>query len=397
MKIIHVCLNGPFTEGWGYQENTIAKFHVKKGHDVTIITTNTIHGVSGEVVEIECDEYVNNDNVRVIRVKRKKCVVPIIERFFRPYDISNLLALIKPDIIMVHGFIGSISAFQVFRYIKENPRCKAVVDIHQDSYNSYKQKNIFTFLVMLLRRLLNKRMYTVYEKIFYVAPSSKEFALNYYRAPLHKMELLPLGADPDYIKISNIDDVRFSIIKYFKLPQNSIIFCHGGKLDRNKKTAELVGAFQKLVLDFPNVRLIIFGLFSGNYLTEVFPNGIPVNIIVTGMLSVKEYYEIFSASDLAIFPGSQSVLWQQAIACGSGLLIEYSSQRRYLDLGGNIAYISCSDLETIYQKLKEIIIKKEYCKMKKVSIDRGLETFSYDCIAQKVIDSVLGKKDRNCI
>ena len=27
MKIVHLCLNSPFTEGWGYRENLLAKYH----------------------------------------------------------------------------------------------------------------------------------------------------------------------------------------------------------------------------------------------------------------------------------------------------------------------------------------------------------------------------------
>ena len=39
MKICHLCLNGPYNEGWNYQENILPKYHVKQGHKVYQIVT----------------------------------------------------------------------------------------------------------------------------------------------------------------------------------------------------------------------------------------------------------------------------------------------------------------------------------------------------------------------
>ena len=39
MKIVHICLSGPYSDGYSYQENMLARFHKKSGYEVDIITS----------------------------------------------------------------------------------------------------------------------------------------------------------------------------------------------------------------------------------------------------------------------------------------------------------------------------------------------------------------------
>ena len=71
MKIVHIAANAPYNDYWGYQDNLLPKYHKKLGHDVTLIVTNTIHK-GGKIVETDCSDYVLNDGVRVIRLRKKK-------------------------------------------------------------------------------------------------------------------------------------------------------------------------------------------------------------------------------------------------------------------------------------------------------------------------------------
>lgn len=43
MRIVHICLQAPYNDYWGYQDNLLPKYHRKSGHDVTVITTSTIY------------------------------------------------------------------------------------------------------------------------------------------------------------------------------------------------------------------------------------------------------------------------------------------------------------------------------------------------------------------
>ena len=42
MKIVHLCLCGPVTDGWNYQDNILPKYHKLMGHNTTIVTSEFI-------------------------------------------------------------------------------------------------------------------------------------------------------------------------------------------------------------------------------------------------------------------------------------------------------------------------------------------------------------------
>lgn len=71
MKICHLCLNGPYNEGWNYQENILPKYHVKQGHRVYQIVTPYMWK-ENELAVSHDKRYVNEDGVEVIRCKAKR-------------------------------------------------------------------------------------------------------------------------------------------------------------------------------------------------------------------------------------------------------------------------------------------------------------------------------------
>ncbi len=98
MKIVHVAPNTPYNDYWGYQDNLLPKYQAKQGHDVAIITTNMSHK-DGKIVEVSCGDYVLQDGVRVIRVKRKKYVSRILENLCSYMPVYDLLCDLQPDFV----------------------------------------------------------------------------------------------------------------------------------------------------------------------------------------------------------------------------------------------------------------------------------------------------------
>lgn len=39
MKILHMCVTGPYTDRFNYQENMLTKYQVKKVHNVYVIAS----------------------------------------------------------------------------------------------------------------------------------------------------------------------------------------------------------------------------------------------------------------------------------------------------------------------------------------------------------------------
>ncbi|WP_342486806.1 glycosyltransferase family 4 protein [Sedimentibacter sp.] len=392
MNIVHVCLNSPYTDGWGYQENIMPGCHRKFGHTVTVIAQNKRHIDSGEVEEAACDDYFLNDGVRVIRVAKQKMLCSKLMDVFSPYDIYGLLCALRPDFIMVHGLMGSISALQVKKYIKKNSSCAAVADIHQDYYNSPVNSKVKDRVLMSILRQLNRTMYPYYKKIFFIAPSCKKFAEEYYMVPHDKLELLPLGCVQE-VGRQQTESVRAETRKKFGLKDDDIVVCHGGKLDVKKKSLELIRAIKALNKENSSIKLIIFGSLSDE-IQQPMKNEISDCggfIKYAGMLTPDEYYKIYKASDIAVFPGGQSALWQQAIACGLAVVVKRHFGAEYLDLGGNIDFLEDGSSEEIYEKLKQITDSSKYEEMKRAAKEKGAGYFSYERISLSVLKYANGE------
>ena len=52
MKVLHICVVGPYTDGWNYQENMLTKFQVKEGYEVSLIASQWAWDNKGKIERI---------------------------------------------------------------------------------------------------------------------------------------------------------------------------------------------------------------------------------------------------------------------------------------------------------------------------------------------------------
>ena len=105
------------------------------------------------------------------------------------------------------------------------------------------------------------------------------------------------------------------------------------------------------------------------------------------MIDNIKIHEFLLISDLAVFPGKHSVIWEQAVGCGIPTVFKKIEGHHHIDLGGNCLLIN----EGNEQELTEVILKiyndkNLYKKMKEVSMEKGRNYFSYDKIARRAIN-----------
>ena len=107
-----------------------------------------------------------------------------------------------------------------------------------------------------------------------------------------------------------------------------------------------------------------------------------------GWVDSKQVYPLFLASDLAVFPGTHSVLWEQAMACGiPGLFKDWDGGFNHIDCGGNAKILKDISKESLNSEITRLIDEKEvYTKMKEIAETKGRKTFSYIEIAKKAIE-----------
>lgn len=134
MNITHICLAGLFMDGWGYQDNLIAKYHVSFGYDVTVITNRWVYDHEGNYVKTEKETETDRYGVKIVRIpiRGDKPYTYKLKHYIGLYE---TLCKTKPDVIFLHS-TQIMDVEDIIRYKKENPDVKVYADNHCDYSNS---------------------------------------------------------------------------------------------------------------------------------------------------------------------------------------------------------------------------------------------------------------------
>lgn len=384
MKIVHICLAAFYVEGWGYQENLLPKHHIQMGHTVTVITSDFVFNNKSEAGIREKTEYVNDFGVKVRTVKRypkKSTLYNIYHDFIGLYE---MIEEEKPDLIFVHG--GQFASLsKVVKYCRQHKGVKLCIDQHLDYYN-YKLNSI-------KRKLLHRYVYgsnmraaaKLGARFYGVTPWRCEYLRDVYKIPEKNISLLVMGGDDEYIKLDQQKEIRSKIRTDLNISQTDFVVISGGKIDANKNFGALMRAIREI--DKPDLKLILFGQPDTEMERIINDLAQARCIRFIGWQDSAAVYDYFQASDLACFPGTHSVLWEQACACGIPGIYKDWYGMHHIDVGGNVCLISDTSVEGIKGKISELYNDKEkYAEMKKVAVKKGVATFSYRNIAQRSID-----------
>ena len=382
MKIVHLCLSSVYIDNHTYQENMLPKYHVLQGHDVTVIASLVSFDSNGRPCLLE-NESVNQtkEGYKVIRVAYKK-VFYKLNKFIRRYnDISILLENEKPDLIFIHDF-SFIDIYKVIRYVSKNKNIVVYVDCHTDYINSAKtwvSKNIFHhFIWRYYAKLL-----TPFVKMYYgVTPLRCDFLRDAYQIPEKKIQLLVMGVDDEMLKGKDHMSIKQENRNNLNLLPADFVILTGGKIDMDKNIHLVMQAVNQI----ENIKLIVFGTVDPK-MKDYFEKLVESDkIIFVGWLNSEAIMDLFLSSDLIVFPGTHSVLWEQAVGVGVPCVFKYWEGMTHVDVGGNCEFLYQDSVQEMVEVLSEIINDKEkYNRMKSVAMSKGLQDFSYSEIAYKAI------------
>ena len=383
MKIAHIVPSTHYNDYWGYQENLLPKYHVKMGHEVTLITS-TLTFKDGKLSNAETGDYILKDGTRVIRLEKKKYFHRVITSLNDRIRVYPLLQEIKPDFIFFHGLV-STTVFDVIKYKKEiNPACIIVQDSHLDYFNyPYTGEGLRDKLVRGFYRLLNKKTLPHIEKIYGVTPWRKEFCEKFFNISEKKTDVLIMGADDENIDFLHKEQIRERIRTDYNINDGDFLVVSGGKIDRNKNFLELMSACGRL----PGTRLLLFGNVDEGISAEF--NALLEkhdNITHIGWLDANRVYDYFLASDLAVFPGTHSVLWEQACACKIPCVFKRWDGTEHVNNGGNSMLMDDVSESALYDRIKSLIFTDTYNTMYQVAQSAATDVYLYSKIAEKSLE-----------
>ena len=386
MKIVHIDFTGTFNETMSYQENIIPKYNAKDGHEVIMITTCYEWDNEGKVIYSPSVDKMMGNGVRLIRLEYVKIINKFITSKIR--RVNNFYMLLKqlcPDIIFVHG-LQTFELLTVVKYIKRNPLKKLLIDNHADFSNS--ASNILSKYILhkIIWRYFANYAEPYTSKFYGVLPARVDFLINIYKLPRNKCELLIMGADDEKVFMSRNSNIRQQIRNELGISESDFLIITGGKIDIEKKqTITLLRAIHEL--NIPNVKLLLFGSIIKELKKEIDQFVDNKRIHYIGWINSEDVYNYFVASELAIFPGRHSVLWEQAVGTGIPCIFKYWIGTTHVDVSGNCKFLYSDQVEEIKTILREIFFDKEiYNGMKKVAEEAGIKKFSYREISKKSIE-----------
>lgn len=381
MKICHLCLNGPYNEGWNYQENVLPKYHVKQGYKVYQIVTPYMW--EGNKLVMSHDErYINDAGVEIIRCKAKKGIIGGI-RLNRYPEVMGLLNEIQPDILFIHD-VQCLDIKVVVQFLKKHNECIVYVDNHSDFSNSARNWLSKNLLHKILWRSMAKSI-EPYVKLFYgVLPARVDFLIDVYKLPADKCKLLVMGADDELIEKNAKQEVRSKTREKYGINAEDFLVMTGGKIDAFKiQTILLMEAIKEI--EEKNVKLIVFGSVDANLIDKVNELADGKKVQYIGWVEANDSYTLFSAADLVVFPGRHSVFWEQVVGQGIPLVVKYWEGTTHVNVCDNVKFLYKDSKEEIKAVINEILQSDNYEKLKDKSKEASKQ-FRYSDIARRSIE-----------
>jgi 1,2-diacylglycerol 3-alpha-glucosyltransferase len=381
MNILHICICGPFTDGYEYQDNILPRKHKEAGYSVKIITTTNTFSSDKKISQSASGEYVTKSGIPYLRLGWKKTRMLKYIKY-----VSGLYQAIcdnSPDIIFVHG-VQFISLRDVYKYVKKHQNVKLYIDNHADYYNSPVKKLHTKILTYWIWGHYARAIIRYTEKFWGVTPWRCQYLHQIFGIPKDKIDLLVMGGDDDKIDFKNQFQIREDIRIKHNINNNDFLIVTGGKIDRAKNIHFLMQAVSDL--NNQNIKLIVFGQPNDEMkpiIQELCKND---SIRFIGWIQADKAYDYFLASDLGFFPGTHSVLWEQACACGLPCVFKNWEGMHHVDVGGNCEFLKNDSAEEIKEMILNIVNDiDKYEAMKKVAVEKGIKTFSYKEIAKRAI------------
>ncbi len=384
MKILHVCLAAFYIDNYGYQENILPKMHKLQGYDVEILASTENYLDGNKLSYVNPSVYLNENNIKVTRIPYINYIPHFIAKKIRIYNgVYEKLNSFNPEIIFLHD-IQFLGIHKIIKYVKKHPNVKIFADGHADFTNSARNYISKYILHKIIYKKCAQTIDPYVTKFFGTLPCRVDFFKNFYQVSPEKVELLVMGVDDTLID-SDIIELKEKLFSKHGIKEQDFVVISGGKMDKKKNIHHLVDAIYEL--DNPNIKLILFGK-ADKEISKLIHEKIKHNsIIYLEWLDNLQIHQYLSISNLCVFPGKHSVLWEQSVGLGIPGLFKKIKGHQHIDLDGNCILLENGDKNEIKKNIIELSSNShKYKKMKEFTQSNGKKYFSYYEIAKRAIN-----------
>lgn len=379
MKILFLAFASNYTPGMDYQDNCFCESILSEGNEVVLLS-NPEQYVDGILKHVGSQVYYDK-GLKIIRFEYKNIISKKLSRKIRAFkNVYNVIVKENPDIIFCHG-INYLPILDVVKYKKKHMNVSIYADTHASYNNSATNWISLNILHKIYYRSIYKKIEKYLTKFFYIGYDEKIFAKEVYRSNNEIMEFLPLGgkipSENEYLLF------RQEKRRELNIENNVVLFVHSGKLDKMKKTTELINAFNSS--NNINARLVIIGSIPEDTEKSIKKLiDVSANVEYIGWKENNELRKYLCACDVYCQPGSVSATFQNAICCRCAILsYPHKTYKENYDKG-NIMWAS-NEIELI-NAINTLSNNIDMIKtMSKISSDFSINNLDYNMLIHKFI------------
>lgn len=296
-----------FLDGGGREEHIfqISKYLVKKGHKVTIVTSD--YTPTGEYIYKKKVDRI--PEIKLVTLKGYLTKIPP-GRVQIP-DLIDFLLEYDADIIHAHG-MGEQPAEDAF-YAAKIRNIPFVYTLHFAPYPVYEKLGKGTANVWkVFQQYQTYNLLRGAERIIAVSPPEKEDIIKYTKYNGNNFEIIPNGIEQNNEKITLA--VIKETYKKFNIPEGRKYIIFMGALTNPRKGAfEAIQAFRMAKQKIPELHLILIGVWDtrltlavkSNIVNKILEKLAKANhVTVTGWVNEKEKFALLSGGHVFISPTS---------------------------------------------------------------------------------------------
>lgn len=370
MKIVHITHH--YRDGWGYQDNLLPAYQQKAGNDVVVISdVNHIPEREKETILAKGREYFDG-NIKIYRIN---CYVNTGNTSILCRGLYRILEKEKPNLIFHHG-VNSSTLVVSCVYKKRNKKTILFVDSHTDCINMSKNKVWHLCYEKIWLTFVCKLINTYVDKYYGVSILRREYLHQTYHIPIDKIGFLPLGGDTDMVE--SIIDNKATLRNEFFISEDDFVIVSGGKMAASKGTISLIDAFVDIKKGDANCTLVLFGEMDSAVREAVRDKK---GIISVGWCDRRKTIKLLKLSDVAVWPLLHTTLVEDAIACGTPLIVKKS---------GNVAHYENEECGIFLERGDANEIKDALSRIRdikyKENAQKASRRYSYNSIIKIIND-----------
>lgn len=308
-----------FDPNKGYLEYYLARELTKLGHKVCIFTFGWSKSVLRTMLK-EGFEVVSVPHIAIVNSYHMPSLSGVAY-------ITKFVKVEKPDIIHCQPLFSPLSLLFISCQRLSKHRIVGSFITGEYSINSTIADLKYNFIKTIIKHCVKNKVAT----FFAINDGWKETLHKLFNIPYQKISVIPLGADPKLFKFDV--KARIKVRNLLGLSAEDVVVVYSGKIIPPKELHALVRAIEPIIGQNRNVKLLIVGNGESSYigyLKEICLNlEISNNVIFHPWVHRTRLRDIYSASDIAVWPGGPSISIVEAASVGLPVIIKRSAITKY--------------------------------------------------------------------